>query len=335
MPAPQEQKILETFRQGKAPAAVKRAAARGTMPLAADELLEILVLLTRDPDPTCSEVAQQTLASWPAEKCTQLLAAPHVSSETLGYFARQATLANGIAAVIAAHPNASDEVLAAVAPHLSLEQLTPRLTAPDRLLSLPSFVAAVLTRSDLPAELRTRLEALRAEQQKKGQDSAATPLAAAQAEVPEAKKKIDKHERISLTQKLARMGVSERVQQALKGSKEERLVLVRDPAKAVYRAVLQSPKLTDSDVESFATMKNVAEEVMRIIASSRHSMKNYIVVRNLVNNPRSPLDVSLPLLNRLTNQDLKFLTMNRNVPETLRSMAIKLHKQRGSQRGGS
>ncbi|MBI4461951.1 MAG: hypothetical protein HY653_03500, partial [Acidobacteria bacterium] len=51
----QEQKLLETFRKGKAPAAIKRAASRGTMPVAADELLEILVLLTRDPDPTCSE----------------------------------------------------------------------------------------------------------------------------------------------------------------------------------------------------------------------------------------------------------------------------------------
>ncbi|MFQ5926070.1 MAG: hypothetical protein ACE5MH_01405 [Terriglobia bacterium] len=334
MPERQEQKILESFRQGKAPAAVKRAAARGTMPVAADELLEILVLLTHDPDPTCSEVAQETLASWPAEKCAELLTAPHTSPATLDYFARQATLANGLVAVVAAHPNTSDEVLTAMTPRLSLEQLEPLLGAEDRLLSLPAFVTAVLSRSDLPADLRTRLEGLRAEQQKKEQESAASLLAAAEEAATAAEKKTDKHERFSLTQKLSRMSVAERIQRALKGNREERSVLIRDPAKVIFRAVLQSPKLTDSEAESFATMKNVAEEVLRIIANTRKFMKSYIVVRNLVNNPRTPLDVSLPLLNRLTNQDLKFLTLNRNVPDTLRAIATKLDKQRSSQRKG-
>lgn len=332
MPQQQERKILDTFRNRQAPAAVKRAAARGTMPVAADELLEILVLLTEDPDPTCSEQAKQTLASWPAEKCAKLLTEPDISAPTLEYFARQPALADGIAAVIASHPNASDEALAALAPRLSLDQLTPLLGNSERLANLPNFVSAVLARPDLPAEVRASLEGMPGEQQAEQQDTAATLLKAVEEDETEAEKKIDKRERVSLTQKLARMSVGERVQQALKGNKEERLILVRDPAKVIYRAVLQSPKLTDSEVENFATMKNVAEEVMRIISGSRQFMKSYIVVRNLVNNPRTPLDVSLPLLNRLTSQDLKFLTMNRNVPETLRAMAVKLNKQRTTER---
>jgi hypothetical protein len=157
-------------------------------------------------------------------------------------------------------------------------------------------------------------------------------LTAAEGDETEAEKKIDKRERVGLTQKLARMGVAERLQQALKGSKEERLILVRDPAKVIYRAVLVSPKLTDSEVESFALMKNVAEEALRIIGTSRRFIKNYIVVRNLVTNPRTPLDVTLPLLNRLTANDLKFLGLNRNVPETLRAIAVKMHKQRSSKK---
>lgn len=331
MPELQERRILETFRKGEAPAAAKRAAARGTMPVAAEELLEILVLLTRDPDPTCSEVAQQTLAGWPPEKCARLLAAPDMAPETLEYFARQSDLADGIAAVIASHPNASDEVLAALAPRLPVEHLQPLLNATDRVPHLPFFVTTVLARTDLPAELRARLEALQSGHQGE-EDSGKALLTAAEGDETEAEKKIDKRERVSLTQKLARMGVSERVQQALKGSKEERLVLVRDPAKVVYRAVLVSPKLTDSEVESFALMKNVAEEALRIIGTSRRFIKNYIVVRNLVTNPRTPLDVTLPLLNRLTANDLKFLGLNRNVPETLRSIAVKIHKQRSSEK---
>lgn len=334
MPEPQEQKILDTFRAGKAPSAVKRAASRGTMPVAADELLEILVLLTRDADYTCSDAARQTLASWPAEKIAQLLATPNISAETLAYFAQQATLADGIAAVIAAHPNVSDAALAALAPRLSLGQLQPLLVSTERLSNLPGFVGAVLTRTDLPADVRTRLYTMQAEQEKGEEDTGAALLAAVEAEETEADKKIEKRERVSLTQKLARMSVSERIKQALTGNREERLILVRDPSKVIYRAVLQSPKLTDSDVEGFATMKNVAEEVLRIIGTSRQFMKNYIVVRSLVNNPRTPIDVALPLLNRLTEQDLKFLTLNRNVPETVRSIAIKMYKQKTSERKG-
>ncbi len=333
--APQEeQKILESFRQGKVPAGVKRAASRGTMPVAADELLEILVLLTSDPDPTCSEVAQRTLASWPAEKCAQLLAQPHVCAETLEYFACQAQLPAAIGAVVVAHPNASDTALTGLAPRLTPEQLQPLLADEGRVTKLPEFLAAVLQRSDLPADTRTRLEALRSEQQQEEQAVAQAFAAAIAEDETEEEKKIPTQERVTMTQKLAKMSAGERVQLALKGSKEERLVLIRDPAKVVYRAVLESPKLTDSEVEAFSSMKNVAEDVLRIIASTRKFMKSYIVVRNLINNPRTPIDVSLPLLTHLTNQDLKYLTMNRNVPETLRSAATKLHKQRSSTRSG-
>jgi len=335
MPEQQEQKILETFRQGKAPPAVKRAAARGTMPVAADELLEILVLLTRDPDPTCSDQAKQTLASWPPEKSARLLAGSHIAAETLEYFARQTALPDGMAATLLGHPNASDAALAGVVPRVSLELLQSWLAATDRLASLPACVSALLGRPDLPADLRTRLEALRAEQRKEEESSSAALLAAVEGDETDAEKEMDKRERVSLTVKLARMSTAERVQAALKGNREERLILVRDPAKAVYRAVLQSTKLTETDVEAFATMKSVAEEVLRIIANSRQFMKNYIIVRNLTTNPRTPLDLSLPLLNRLTQQDLKYLTMNRNVPETLRAMAVKLHKQRSTERGRS
>ncbi|HSC77272.1 MAG TPA: hypothetical protein VLB32_01810, partial [Candidatus Acidoferrales bacterium] len=61
-------------------------------------------------------------------------------------------------------------------------------------------------------------------------------------------------------------------------------------------------------------------------------MKNYVVARNLLNNPRTPLDVSLTLLNRMTVNDLKNIGKNRNIPETLRANAVKLFKQRSETR---
>lgn len=331
-PQKEERAILEAIRTGKAPAIIKRQASRGTIPVAAGELLEILVFLTRDPDPTCSDVAKQTLSSWPPQKCATVLADPETSAEALAYFAVQAGVPDVVVASIAAHPNANDEALAPLARRLSLEQIQPIVDNQKRLAELPGFVSALLERSDLPAQLRQRLEALHRNQVKEREELVAALSREEEADAQA--KPEEKRERISLTQKIARMGVSERVQLALKGNKEERLILVRDPSKVVYRAVLQSPRLTDSDVEAISVMKNVADEVLRIIAGSRQFMKNYHVVRNLVNNPRTPIDVSLGLINRLTERDLKFLSMNRNVPDTIRSMATKLTKQRTSARSG-
>jgi hypothetical protein len=135
-------------------------------------------------------------------------------------------------------------------------------------------------------------------------------------------------QRETLLQKIGRMSASEKIQLALKGNQEERLLLIRDSNKIVSRAVLQSPKITDAEIEAFASMKNVTEEVLRLISMNRRFMKTYSVVRNLVNNPRAPIDVALPLLNRLNERDMKMLGTNKNVAEVLRGMAAKIIKTR-------
>ena len=140
-------------------------------------------------------------------------------------------------------------------------------------------------------------------------------------------------ERESILQKIARMKVGERVKLAMLGNKEERGVLIRDGSKVVSSAVLASPKLTDSEVENIAAMKNVQESVLRDIQRTRKFMKNYNVVRNLVNNPRCPLDLSLNMVKLLMINDLKGLSMNKNVPETLKKIALKNFKEKqGPQR---
>lgn len=135
-------------------------------------------------------------------------------------------------------------------------------------------------------------------------------------------------ERQTLLQRINAMSPAEKIKTALTGNQEERLVLIRDSNKLVARAVLGSPKLSDAEVEAFAMMKNVTEEVLRHIAMNRAFMKRYGVAVSLVNNPRTPLDVTLPLINRLNERDLKNLSLNKNVPETLRGLALKLYKQK-------
>jgi hypothetical protein len=325
-PPKEERALLEAIRSGKAPTIVKRQASRGVLPVAAEEMLEILVFLTKDPDPTCSDVAKQTLAGWPADKVAAALAQPETSAEALAYFAAQPTVPDGLVGVIGSHPNAGDDALTPLAPKLTLEQIQGIAASDERLALLPGLVTALLQRRDLPDELRTRLQTL---EKQHAEEQAQLQAALAREEESDAKASPEqKRERMSLTQKVGRMSVAERVQFAARGDKDARLMLIRDPSKVVYRAVLSSPKLGDSEVEQFATMKNVAEEVLRIISTSRKFMKSSVVVRNLVNNPRTPIDVSLPLLARLTVNELKGVSTNRNVPETIRTSATKLFKQK-------
>ncbi len=140
-------------------------------------------------------------------------------------------------------------------------------------------------------------------------------------------------ERLSTIQRLARMNVAERVKTAFLGNKEERSILIRDGSKIVQNAVLASPKLSELEAESFAALKNVQENVLREIARSRRFMKNYIVVKNLVNNPRCPLDISLTLVKNLLIMDLKVLQANKNVPDTVRKVAYKLFREKSAPPG--
>jgi hypothetical protein len=132
-------------------------------------------------------------------------------------------------------------------------------------------------------------------------------------------------------QKINRLDVKGRIQLALKGNKEERSLLIRDGTKVVALAVLEAPKLSDGEVEKFASQKNVLESVLRQIPLKRKFMKNYKVVRNLVANPRTPLDLGLGLMKHLLSADLKNISGNKEVSETVRKLAMKMYKQKEDQ----
>ncbi len=137
-----------------------------------------------------------------------------------------------------------------------------------------------------------------------------------------------KEERGSALQKIAKLDIKGRIQLAMKGSKEERSLLIRDGTKIVALAVLESPKISDGEVERFATQKNVLEAVLRGIPMKRRFAKNYAVVRNLVFNPRTPLDLSLSLMKNLLVGDLRNLSGNKEISDTVRKLATKMFKQK-------
>ncbi|HWF86385.1 MAG TPA: hypothetical protein VG222_16105 [Vicinamibacterales bacterium] len=130
-------------------------------------------------------------------------------------------------------------------------------------------------------------------------------------------------DRDSVMQALGKMTFPQRLKAALKGTKEMRSVLIRDPNKMVSSSVLSSPKLTDSEVEAFARMASVSEDVLRTIGANRAWMKSYKIVVALTKNPKCPVALSMNLMSRLNDRDMAMLSVDRNVPEPLRIAARK------------
>lgn len=139
--------------------------------------------------------------------------------------------------------------------------------------------------------------------------------------------------RDSTLQKISKLDIRGRITLAMRGSKEDRSILIRDSTKLVAIAVLESPKISDGEVEKIALQKNVLEAVLRAIPMKRRFAKNYNITRNLVQNPRTPLDLSLGLMKNLLIHDLKNLSGNKEVSDTIRKVALRMFKQKLEKKG--
>jgi hypothetical protein len=127
---------------------------------------------------------------------------------------------------------------------------------------------------------------------------------------------------------LANLPVIERMKLAIKGNREQRAQLIRDANKLVAVAVLSSPKVTESEIEHYARMANLSEDVLRVIGTSRAWLKNYNIVAALTRNPKTPTTLAMQFVQRLNDRDLKMLAFDRNVPEPVRLAARKFSRPR-------
>jgi hypothetical protein len=189
-----------------------------------------------------------------------------------------------------------------------------RDTADETLNKIPAeALEKFLARSDVPVDLREFFG-----------DRGIFPAEIPPIEVDDLEALIDEsgededEERVSGTQELAAMNFPQRLRAAMKGTREQRAILIRDPNKMICASVLSSPKVSVPEVESFARMQNVSEDVLRIIGHNRAWLKSYGVILALTKNPKTPLSLSMQLMTRLTTKDLAKLSVDRNVPEALR-----------------
>jgi hypothetical protein len=176
-----------------------------------------------------------------------------------------------------------------------------------------------LARQDVPASLRSffgRIDVEPAAVQAGNVDEPPAPTATAEDPGEE-------QGRESAVLRLAKLSVADRVKRAMLGTREERMILIRDTNRVVAMAVLSSPKVNDADIETFARMLNVSDDVLRAIGGVRAWTRKYPIAAALATNPKTPVAVSLPLIPRLVPSDIKALVRDRNLPEPVRAAARK------------
>jgi hypothetical protein len=316
--------VVEELRSGRASRENKLAVCSGGAQLSAVDRADVLAVLAADPDAAVAKHAEEAALTQPIESFVEALKRTTATPALFAYASRKLADKPGVADAMVANKNCTAENLLSVAPTLSASSLKILLDDLDRLTDGSALSTALLKNPSATLVQKTMLREIMDEATL---GEAALAEAAADAEP-------DGTKRQTLIQKLSKMTVSQRVQFAIKGGSEARRTLIKDTNKVVQRAVLQSPRLTDQEVEAFATMSSLTDEILRLIANNRNFRKNYVVVRNLLSNAKTPLDASLGMLPMLNPIDLKRLTTNKNVPETLRSTALKLQKQRAEAKKG-
>ena len=363
-PLPQASRhpLFERVLQANAPEALKLGAARGALPIPLHDLVALQVRLSRDPSQEVAAAARDSLARLPDESLTAFLGDPACDAEILDFAARSGRLKGEALALAIAHPATADATLEALAADGDAETLGLVLTNEMRLIRNTRLVGLLRANARFTPEQRRRLAELEREvigretrpkavpkvvpeapveaaPEAAGAAGDAMPETPAEALPPpdgadlppegefdpnqeyldeEALQKTDAYQRIQ------RLNVAERNILAMKGSSEERAILIRDTARVVSHAVLKNPRLSETEIVRFAGLRSVHEDILRAIASNREWTKGYAVALALVRNPKTPGGLSVQFLARLGTRDLKICAGDKNIPEMVRRQARNL-----------
>ena len=334
--------LVEQFRRGGVARDVRLMAAEGLLPLTPEDLLDLWADLVRDNDEGVREAATKSLKEFPA---AELLPIAKNKSTSVGVLTWVVTHRSERDLREAALQNTSttDETIEALAPGLPEELAELVVINQVRLLRRTSLLEAIESNPRLNNDQRRRLHELR-ETFKIGEEpEAPPPPPEPEPPSPEpepepepepiseedalvrylSEEERDETEKVAAVQKIFRMNTKDKLITALKGSREERAILIRDPNKLVTTAVLGSPRLSPPEVEAISAMKNVSGDVLRTIGNHREWTKSGAVISNLVKNPRTPIGLSLTHLPRVNPRDMKLIAVDRNVPEAIRRQAMK------------
>jgi hypothetical protein len=346
--------LVTLLRGGGAPREIRLFAARGLLPLDPDAALRALLAVVGDPDPETAATARETLRASSPDRLAGFVRTGEPQENELDVLARANDDSFVLEEVVRSR-STGDETLLFLARTVGGRPQEALIANQARLLATPALVQALLENPELTAEGRRLLselneeffekkarrlqsDALRAEEiPEPSEDAEEDEVGSAEedeldADEDEAAPEMSPEEASeenslfigAIYLRVGLMTISEKIALAYTGSKEERRVLVGDSNKLIGMAVLKSRSLSINEVESFAAMRNLDEEIYRRISKSREWMRKPAVILALVKNPRVPRDVTLPLLKRLATRDLRGISRDRNLAPVLRTSARKL-----------
>jgi len=342
--------LVEQFRRGGVARDLRLMAAQGLLPLKPEDLVEMWTDLVKDPDEGVRKAADKSLSSFPAAELQPILKSRDTPAGVLSWAVTHRS-EHELREVALQNTSLPDETIEALAPVLTQALAELVVINQTRLLRRTSLLVALETNAGLNNDQKRRLRELR-DSFRIGQAEAVLPPAPAAPEAPPepepepelaplgdvfmtedeamvrylSEEERQQTEKVSAVQKIYRLDVKQKLTTALKGSREERAILIRDPNRLVAAAVLGSPRITEPEIEAISGMKSVSGEILKEIGGHREWTKRYAVCKNLVCNPRTPIGIALTLVPRLSPRDIKGIAVDRNVPEPVRKQAQKFVK---------
>jgi hypothetical protein len=328
--------------------------ARGFLPLPQDDLIAVLAFIAQMEDAELAEVAGASLAEIPARALNALASNENAPAHHLNLLVR-ATRDPAVLEALIRNRSVTDASILDLARRADPAVQEVIVINQARILRAPEILDALLENPHVSPEARRRAlenreeffeKKARLEQLKQilGEDETiaedapddeiadlleqavadTTPSVHTTGELTATE--LEDQKKQSVWSLVLKMTVAEKVQLAFKGDKTIRGILIRDRNRLVSSATIRNPRMTENEVESIAGMRNVEEEVLRIIGHRRDWMSKYPIAAALVKNPKAPVGVVLPLINRLTLRDLKQLKDDRGVSEAVRVNARKMYQ---------
>ncbi|HEX8620248.1 MAG TPA: hypothetical protein VF911_21895 [Thermoanaerobaculia bacterium] len=343
--------VIGLIEQGAYPRDVVMTIARGFLPLAQEDLIGVLVYLALADDAEIAGLARDALATEvPGRALFEYASNEQLDSTHLERMLRFTT-DNMILEALIRNRAVPDSVIADLARRAEPRVQEVIVINQARILRAPEILDALLENPELAADARRRALETKEEffekrarllQQQEDEEEAEAELldvpldaisdllekAAEQESEPAAPIPLMDSERAdpkkaTLWARVSFMSIAEKVQLAFRGDRTARLLLVRERNKLVCAAVMRNPRMSDQEAEQIAGMRNVEDEVLRLISVRRDWMSKYNILLALVRNPKTPVGVVLPLINRLTLRDLKGLKDDKGVQHIVREMARK------------
>ncbi|MGI9534060.1 MAG: hypothetical protein ACR2NW_03845 [Thermodesulfobacteriota bacterium] len=133
--------------------------------------------------------------------------------------------------------------------------------------------------------------------------------------------------RDSILFKIKSLNIAEKIKVAIQGNMETRRILIRDSNRIISSAVLKNPRLSDMEIVLISQSKVVDEEVLRQVADTKKWTRLYQVKTALVNNPKTPVHISMNFLRHLRSFDLKAIQFNKNLPNVISDAARRISKE--------